>query len=365
MKLIEIKIAELPDFIAGSQWQLLSPKPLTLLRAVSQFQNPRAKPDDTALIIASENNTLLGLVGLLPDFINGQADQPASSNSCWWVNPEKGKHLAVPLFLKAFANCSQRMFMTDCTPHTRNILEKTNWFDFPETEPGIRGFLKFNLQEVIPAKFPATRKLKFLLKFSDSILNFLLIPYHIHMHSRIMKDGPTMEYPDVLKQEMQTFIEIHSQNEFTRRSATDLEWIIQHPWIREKRSDQSGHPIDYPFSHLVEKFEQYFLKVSTSGQTVGLLLISVRDGHMKVPYVYFNDQQAPLILRAIYQQAILQNAVTLTVFSPGLVCLMNSDVHPFIFKKKINQLIAISKQLSGSYLNYPKIQDGDGDVVFT
>lgn len=365
MQITEIKVAGLPGFVAGSLWKNLSPKPLTILRAVSQSQNPRANPDDIALIIAHENNSLVGLVGLLPDFIHGEASQSASSNTCWWVNPEKGKHLAVPLFLKAFAVCNQRMFMTDCTPHARNILEKTNWFDFPETEPGIRGFLKFNLHEVMPAKFPATQKLIFILKLTDQTLNFLLIPYRGIVRSVIKKDGPNVQYLTSLNQELNYFIEIHSGNEFTRRSGTELEWIIQHPWIRQKTAEQSITPDEYPFSNMVENFEQYFVKVTEAGQTIGLLFISVRDGYMKVPYVYFQDNDAPQILNAIYQEAILQKAVTLTVFCPRLVILMNMVLHPFIFKKKIRRLIAISRQLSGLYQKYPEIQDGDGDVVFT
>jgi hypothetical protein len=365
MLVAEIKVAELPEFVRSSLWQQLSPKPLTFLRAISQFRNPRANPNDIALIIAYENNHLIGLVGLLPDLINGEAGQTASSNTCWWVDPDKGKQLAIPLFLKAFALCNQRMFMTDCTPHTLSILEKTNWFNFPDTAPGIRGFLKFNLHEVIPAKLPLTRKSKPLLKLADQTLNFILIPYQKIARSRIMKNGPKVEYLFSLDQEQCSFIENHSQNEFTRRSGKELEWIMQFPWIKGKNANQSISPVEYPFSHIVGNFEQYFVKITASDQTIGLLFISVRDGHMKVPYAYFDEKDAPQALKVIYQQALLKNVVTLTVFCPSLVVAMDSVVHPFIFRKKIKRLIAISKQLSGFYQKYCEIQDGDGDVVFT
>jgi len=365
MQITEIKVAGLSDFVAGSLWQNLSPKPITLLRAISQAHNPRANPEDVALIIAHENNCLIGLVGLLPDYIHGEASQISSSNSCWWVDPEKGKHLAVPLFLKAFAVCNQRMFMTDCTPHTQSILEQTNWFDFPETEPGTRGFLKFNLHEVIPAKFPATRKLKFLLSLSDHILNLALISYQQFGHSKIRKAGPKVEYLTTLNSELSHFIEKHSENEFTRRSGADLEWIIQNPWIREKTNARSIDSVEYPFSQVVESFKQYFVDIQEAGRTIGLLFISIRDGYLKVPYAYFQDDETERVVNAIYREAILQKAVTLTIFCPGLVRQMNSGSHPFIFKKKVKRLIAISKKLSDLYLKYPHIQDGDGDVVFT
>lgn len=362
MQIREITIADLPDFAQSELWQGLHPKPITPLRAISQFQNPRAKPDDIALIIAYENDVLIGLVGLLPHLINGQADQPAYSNTCWWAHPEKGKQLAIPLFFKAFALCNQRMFMTDCTPHTLSILKKTNWFDFPETTPGIRGFLKFNLHEIIPAKLPATRKLKPLLKLSDQTLNFLTAPYRKVIQYRFGRNSPTVEYLPSLNEELKTFMQDHSSLEFTRRSGKDLEWIRQFPWITTKDKAQK---VEYPFSHFVESFEQYFIHITSPDQTIGLLFISVKNGHMKVPYVYFNEKDAGEILKVIYQQALLKNVVTLTVFNPTLVAVMDSMTHPFLFRKKIKRLIAISKQLSTLYQKYPCLQDGDGDVVFT
>ena len=362
MQIKEIKVAELPDFVNSELWQQLTPKPLTKLRALSQFHNPRAQGEDTALIIAYEKDTLIGLVGLLPHLINGQGSQPACSNTCWWAHPEKGKQVAIPLFLKAFALCGQRMFMTDCTPHTIGILRKTNWFEFPETPKGIRGFLKFNLHEIIPRKLPSARKLLPLLKFSDQAMNILLAPYLILMRSRFSSEDLKVEILSSLNKEQYQFIENHSPNEFTRRSGKELEWIVQFPWVK---TQEDGQGLDYPFSHLVKGFEQYFVSIISSGQPVALLMISLRDGHMKVPYAYFQDKNAIMVLKEIYREALLKNAVTLTVFYPPLVAAMDSSANPFIFQKKIKRLVAVSKQLTGLYRQFPNLQDGDGDVVFT
>jgi len=365
MQLKEIKVVDLIDFVKSDLWKQLIPKPLTELRAISQFHNPRANPNDIALIIAYENQTLIGLVGLFPNLINGQVGQIAFSNTCWWAHPEKGKQLAIPLFLKAFALCGQRMFMTDCTPHTLSILEKTNWFEFPDTTLGIRGFLKFNLHEIIPSKLPSTRKLTPLLKLFDQTLNFVLTPYRNSVKYRFKRNFQKVEQLTSLNEELYIFIENHSQNEFTRRSGKELEWIMQFPWIKTKNDDQPITSVEYPFSYIVESFEQYFIKITSTDLTIGLLFISLRDGHMKVPYAYFNEKDANQVLKVLYTQALLKNVVTLTVFCHQLVDVMNSAPHPFIFRKKIKRLMAISKQLSDVYHQYPQMQDGDGDVVFT
>jgi len=365
MLIKEIMVAELPDFVNSNLWQQLNPKPITDLRAISQFHNPRANPNDIALIIAYENQLLIGLVGIFPNLINGQTGQTAYSNTCWWAHPQKGKQIAIPLFLKAFALCGQRMFMTDCTPHTLGILEKTNWFEFPDTTTGIRGFLKFNLHEIIPSKLPSTRILTPLLKMFDQTFNFILSPYRKAFRFKLKRNILTVELLKSLNEELYTFINNHSQNEFIRSSGKELEWIIQFPWIKTKNVDQSLTPFEYPFSYIVESFEQYFVKITSSDLTIGLLFISIRDGHMKVPYAYFNEKDAHQVLQVIYQQALLKNVVTLTVFCPQLVDVMASVPHPFLFRKRIKRLMAISKQLAAAYLQYPRMQDGDGDVVFT
>jgi hypothetical protein len=387
MQTREITIAELPGFVQSELWQQLQPKPITQLRAISQSLNPRANADDVALIIASEGNRLLALAGILPNYIHGRADQKAASNTCWWADAQKGRQIAFPLLMKAFALSRERMFMTDLTPHTRSILEKTGRFEFPDVPDGIRGFLKFNLHEVLPAKMPSLQKFRPLLRFLDHTVNLLFLPFRIinqtrfkakgismepqpgqavfNRSSNLKKEAIKIEILNALTNELHAFIEAHSGDEFIRRSGKELEWIIQHPWIITQNHNSSAPRVDYPFSHLVKSFEQYFLHLSSSEKTIGLLLISIRDGHMKVPYAYFDQIDAPLVLKEIYRQAVLKNAVTLTLFLPELVHAMQSAAHPFIFRKPIKRLAAVSKLLSPLFGQYPRLQDGDGDVVFT
>lgn len=387
MQIREITIGELDNFVRSELWQQLEPKPITPLRAVSQSKNPRAKPGDVALIIAYEGNCLAGLAGILPDAVNGQAEQRASSNTCWWVNEGKGRRLALPLFMKAFALCGQRMFLTDMTPHTMSILEKTNWFEFPSVDYGMRGFLKFNLHEILPAKRPSLRKLRPLIALSDQLLNLLFSPLSLLNRKRFgMKDVKVettsgeavfnrssfsnqkqlnIEILNSLDQQLHTFIEQHSQQEFIRRSALEMEWILSHPWIKTPKEASPADAFNYPFSHIVGHFQQYFLHLSTNEKTTGLLLISIRDTHMKVPYAWFDEKDAELILKVIYQQALQKKATTLTLFRPSLVEAMQTAPHPFIFRKSIRRLVAISRELSDLYRQYPDLQDGDGDVAFT
>lgn len=365
MQVLEIRVSELESFVQSDLWKRVEPKPITGLRAISQARNPRAQPDDVALIIAFGENVLLGLAGLLPDWSGAVQQLKTYSNSCWWAHPEKGRHLAVPLFLKALSRANQRMFLTDCTPHTYKILQQTGLFFFPETPAGLKGFLRIRPGELLPARFPGARKLLPLLKIADSALALIFFPYLKLNQGLYAKKAPETVCKQSIDPEMEVFISQHSSREFTRRTAADLRWIMQYPWICEKTGSDFQEQLQYPFSHLVGQFSQYWLNVYVSGKLAGLLFFSLRDGHMKIPYVYFDDQFAGKIVDAVYFQALKEKVVSLTVFNPRLVAAMKLQSKPFIFSKETKKLTAISKALAGEYENCPEFQDGDGDVVFT
>ena len=98
MLIKEIKICDLPGFLKSKEYSKLDIKPITELRALSQFNNPDADPDVVALICAINNNELLGFAGLLPRYLNGENIR-IFSNSCWWAHPQKGKGIAIPSVL--------------------------------------------------------------------------------------------------------------------------------------------------------------------------------------------------------------------------------------------------------------------------
>lgn len=364
MQITTVKIGELPDFVTGKLWKDLSPKPITALRAISQFHNPRAQPNDIALIFAHENNQLLALTGMLPDYIHGNPELSACSNSCWWADPEKGRHLALPLFLKAFSDCGQRMFMTDCTPHTYEILQQTKWFSFPEIKPGIRGFLKFNFHEILPQKFPRLKYLKWGLKIADTFFNTVLKPYQSFCRIKFQEKSLKAETVFQLDSNLSQFVEHHSSGEFSRRTVTDLNWILNYKWLTTNSTDASLAHL-YPFSHLAKRFEQYFLIIHHNESLTGIAMISVRDQQMTVPHAYFEKDASRKILKVLYQEAIKKKVATLTIFHPELTATMQTESHPFIFRKKIKRMVVISKSLENDYQKYPVLQDGDGDIVFT
>ena len=83
-------IAHLETLLKDSRFWELDPLPITKQRILSQIRNPRASKDDLALLVAYENNRVVGYRGIFPDRIF--VDDVQHKVGCFttiWVEPEK------------------------------------------------------------------------------------------------------------------------------------------------------------------------------------------------------------------------------------------------------------------------------------
>ena len=83
--------------------------PITLNRALSFTKNPRLDNKDTLLIVAKEDDTLLGYIGILPDFIFVKNTKiKLGILTTWWA--KTGSSVGLPLLLKALKSYDYKMF---------------------------------------------------------------------------------------------------------------------------------------------------------------------------------------------------------------------------------------------------------------
>ena len=125
MDIIKIKHRDLLNFIQSDLYLNSHHYPISKIRATSQFQNPRAKPEDEVLFTIYENNELIAYLGVLPDNIYFKVNnlnnhlEHVGWLSCIWVHDEfQGKGLA----MKLFPSLSERL--------NGNSANEVLWFHF-------------------------------------------------------------------------------------------------------------------------------------------------------------------------------------------------------------------------------------------
>jgi hypothetical protein len=357
----EIKVGELLDFIKSDDFEKLDIKPITDLRAISQFNNPDANPEDLALIYAVKNNELLGFAGLLPKFVNNKNTR-IYSNSCWWAHPEKGRGIAIPLFYKLLERANFSLFLSESTTHAKTILEKTGLFGPIHENIGIRGFLRFYLADISQNHFPNNQWVSIPFKVFDYVLNCLLIPFRIYYLKKFDKTSFVVEPVSKVDTEIEDFIKQNCTSEFVQKTPASFDWFKNYPWLTETGN---GKHINYPFSYTTKKFELNYYIFKQGKEIKAFVAISNRDNLAKIPFIYFNNTDIKAVTHRLVLLILKKKYDSVIVFHPQIVDFMEQNRMPFYYRKKEIKYSGTTKQIYNIFEQKSVMQDGDGDVIFT
>ncbi|MGB0882821.1 MAG: hypothetical protein ACPGSO_07680 [Vicingaceae bacterium] len=353
----EIKINELEAFVKSDFYLNSSVIPISPQRAISQSKNPNSKPTDVALILAlDKSENIIGYIGLLPGEINNNTT-PYFWNSCWWVHPTKGKLAAMPLFYKMLQISNKNMVFFELTETTKNIVAK---FKFKtETTKGFKGFMMFNFAQILSRKNNVFKAIKPLISFTDWLLNcFVSIKL-----SKFKKDK-SIKFESItsIDEEAENFIKDQASNQLIPIGKNELDWMIKYPWIKTNPTQEDEQLAKrYFFSSISKSFSNSIYKVYQADKIIAVLFFTIRDNEMKLPYAYFNNDDAKSVTNAIYQIAINRLVNSFTCYNSVLIKELKSGKNPFIFTKELKKNIAYPPNLN---VNSNMLQDGDGDAVF-
>jgi GNAT superfamily N-acetyltransferase len=353
--------AQLVAFTQSQQFSELKHLPVSKLRALSHLHNPRLDTETPIMYMAWVNNEVAGYRMVLCDtiFPNGQA-QPVCWYSCVWVNPElRGIGIAKGLVNRCLEDWGGRIFGADAVPKSRNLYLSTGLYKGELYLEGTRAYLRANFADIIIKKKPALSILQPLLVIGDSVLN-LLVP------SKAKNLSKGVEIVTSVDDKTEAFIKPYLDKLLFRRGKDDLNWISQYPWIRSGAPDQESRR--YYFSSVAKRFEFVQWRLTNAeGSIVGYAMLSVRDGHLKTPYVFVEDAYVAVLAEAINSYMVSEKLEMLTTFHPGLAHYFKQHKRPYIFVKSIRREYFASNAVS-RYVKMgaqPNICDGDGDQAFT
>jgi len=369
MVIKEYTITQLEEFIYSDIFKKSAVIPITTLRAISHINNPRASREDIVLIVAFENDDIIGYIGILPDNIFVEnTELKIGWISCWWTDNIKGKTIALELFFKALEVWDNNILITDLIPKTKFIVDKTDEFFYTEKIRGIRGFLRFNLNTILPSKHDFYKRIIILLQVIDFTCNLinevrLFIRTFIRKFSEKNKNIK-VQFVDSIDEEISSFINLHSSDEIIRRQKSELNWVKNYPWISNTDSSKTEGK-KYYFSSYAKIFENNFLKIFNNGTLVGFMMVSQRNEHLRIPYIFFDKTNTSIIVKVIYDILTSKKISMFTTFNPFITEYIKNNPSPFFYKRKIYKDLAVSYKFQHLNLKNVILQDGDGDCAFT
>lgn len=357
---------ELQQFIASPHFKTMPVIPITTHRAISYLHNPALQDDDVLLLLAYIDETLVGYLGVLPDNIWVGNNTPVHCGwmSCLWVSENhRGKGIAHHLLNACFAAWNNKLIATEFTQPAKALYDKTNHFITLTTLHGRRFYLRSDLQYILPQKKKVLSKIKPVLRVFDAVIN-VIADFRFAADS-VLSDGVTVEQIQTWDNTIADFIQRTNADGLFKRDAQSLRWITQYPWVIPAFENDTESK-RYHFTATDVSFQNIPLLVrQADGSIIACLLLTNRNGRVKVPYCLYTCS-AQLIAEIIIGQVIKLGAKSLLVFNPQIAEALIHVKTYALWNKHAEREYIISRDLY-THIDPASVnlQDGDGDCTFT
>lgn len=351
---------ELENFVSSGEFKKYDFLPITEHRALSHSHNPKATDEQTLLILAFYEGRLAGYMGCLPDYfkIEEKVIRFAWLSTLYVSNEFRGKKVAKALLQKALDEYNNHVIMAEFTKEAEVFFNHIGNVEniFPKT--GKRYYFRLDLAMVLSGKKAWTKTFNPLLHLLDKTVNAFIGIKNI----RIKKPKFRFEVLDKLDADIKTFVSsYHSQ-----RTADEINYFTENPWVLEGRKRDDS----YFFSSYAEAFKYVWVKIydeQNNLEAVSLLLL--RDGHLRVPYVFSTRDSGFNKFIQFLNIFIIQHKIKMmTIYNE----ILNQKIKDFkllsnIYEKDFQRDYLFRKELLQNLpKNFnPHLQDGDGDCMMT
>jgi hypothetical protein len=367
MEIRAFTVAELKAALASEAFWLSDPLPITKHRALSYCRNPRAIEDDPVLLVAYGEGRVIGYLGILPDKIFvGDDGYKLGWLTSWRVDPEYA-HAGVGaiLLFKALNAYNQHIGVSGSSRQARRALQASQKFMALNPLRGLDIRLRLNVTAMVKRRMPAMKIFRALFKSFDALSDEIVNLRSVFWQRRNRRCcGLTFEYVSAVDEEADLFIKQHHRQDLTRKEKSDLNWIMNNPWVLSApHKDSAGQR--YYFASRAGRFFYLGVKVfEPPNELIGFLLLKIRDERMSVVYAYFDSRHAEYIAAAAWNHALAMDASILSLYDEQLTASFIRLGCPCWKAVKKTRGFSLSRAFAGLPLTDCRLQGGDGDLAF-
>lgn len=360
----KIKLSELRAFYNSEEYRDFEVKPISQSRVESYLSNPRKNFEQFVVYLALENNELMGFRTIFQDGIFvGDKQLPFGWFSGNWVSPHHRRKGVSTLLFNAICKDWDSLMVTNLAPASERLYNKeqknTHW----QKSVGTRFYFKPIVYKLLKDRFVIVRKMKWLVKILELLISLVYFPYKHFQKQYWTRNKQSVEIHKEYNNEITSFLNTHKESVFSR-SAEEYEWICKYPWVKV-----DNEPVNYPFSYKANVLKsQWMVERNTNNEIIGVAYIKNMDGSAIVPYFASNKPEQSELPNAIVSFVYETNGEILTVYNSLLLDLFSEKSSFGLFGKAMIQNYYVMKGLNEVWsINKAdiKIQDGDGDFIFT
>ena len=367
MEIKSFTVADLKEALLSEDFWTGNTLPITKHKALSFCHNPRADEDDLVLLVAYQENRVIGYLGILPDkiFANNAAYKFGWLTG-WWVDPIcKTTGVGAILLFKALSAYHQYLGVSGASKEARKVLQASQKFMALKPLRGLEIKFRFNAARAVPRRLPGMKIFRVLFKIFDSLMD-----ESAHIRGFFWKRQNnlfrrlTFEYISAIDEETSRFIQRHHDHDLTRKGKSSLSWIMRYPWIvSAPLKDSSSRK--YYFSSRSDRFIYLAVKVFEQDKgMIGFFLLKVRDDRMSVAYAFIESRQAPSVTTAVVYHALAMGVSALILYDEQLVKCFSELRCPHLSTKAVSRGFLLSKAFADIPPTDYRLHAGDGDLVF-
>lgn len=359
-------LKDLQDVKVQSMFLQSETLPFSSLRLQSYLHNPRAKPEDVLLISATKDDKIIAYRTMLPDnIILGIQTIHFGWLSGIWVSPNfRCKGIGKMLHHAAYQAWNGKLIGTEFTPKNEAVMRSSELFEEPIFKIGVIFYFYSVLREILNKRYPNLNWLSPMFSLIDKTINvYALVKRKIYFNPNFKNKYsfiPTKELSEVATKYLNEAPPYSSTN----RRSTELQWISDYPWISSDLTTKEASK-QYYFSTYSENYAFDFIEIYHNKSIIGLVVLSFRDGVLKIPYFWASELELAELAKYIINFAQKLGAKKLISYHSLLNEQLISKDRFNIFYKRTKRKYLISKQLKteSSLLQF-NFEDGDGDCVF-
>lgn len=360
MNTVTFNKSELLQFINSDEFKTMPDVPISYIRAVSHINNPRANESDILLILVYNDFGLAGYLGIMPDliFIDSKP-QKIGWMSCIWVHENaRGKGIAKKLTLKAIELWDNKIILTEYTPIAYNLYKTLNLFNVLTNKNGIRIFRRSCISSVLTSRYSKLHLIKPFFKLLDFLVNLIFDLFN-NKKTLISDKNSSIEEITKTDNELESYIKQHFASNLFNRNKLELNWILDFPWVKQTKNI-STESVTYQFTSEAKQFKNICYKISNNSIIVGFIMLTIRDNHLKTPYIYIEKGFENFAVKIINNVMIDNKINLLTTYNQSIINNVISELS-FLYRKKIKRTYLTTIEIE---TNQNFIQDGDGDCAF-
>jgi len=356
---------DIPLFLDSPVFWNLPFLSITRHRLFAHSRNPMCDDDDIVLLLAYDNDNIVGYMGAYVDrIIINNISQKISWLSTWWVHPNtKGKGIGRRLLETMYTVHNGKIGVSQFTPSAKRIYEKSHYFNFFKKIEGYKFIYRSNLSVVLPLVNSRFSAFRIPLKFIDKIFN-LFFNLKLKIYFFIIKkktNSVNLEYVNNIDKELYEYINTKNSNHLCKKDKAYFEWLKGYHWVQESPLINFVKTNKYEFSMGVQNFNLYLIKILSKNEIQGFIVLQRKDSLLKVLFSYYCDSK-------VAAQIVCLHVIELQI--KQLLCYdknINSELLKmgvFLYKRKKLKEVIISKAFGDNNYDDFIFNLGDGDCSF-